>query len=49
MRLRILKREEEKTVELDENLEKEENLKIEQRVEKFLKNEITVLLYILTI
>ena len=49
MRLRILKREEEKTVELDENLEKEENLKIEQRVEKFLTNEITVLLYILTI
>ena len=43
MRLRILKREEEKTVELDENLEKEENLKIEQRVEKFLTNEITVL------
>ena len=30
-------------------LKKEENLKIEQRVEKFLTNEITVLLYILTI
>ncbi len=32
-------------LELDENLEKEENLnlKIRQRVEKFLTNEITVL------
>ena len=39
----LSKKEAENMLELDENLEKEENLKIKQKVEKFLTNEITVL------